>query len=105
MFMSYNMFMKGVFPSEKARQDIMRIDARGLKCPEPVMLLHNALANIPPDSLIIMDATDPTTVRDVRDFCRHLGHQLLEFSEEAEGFCYKIRKADKTKRQDKPTNN
>ncbi len=54
------------------------IDACGLKCPEPVMLLHNALTEVAAGDLVFMQATDPTTVRDVRNFCNYLGHTLLE---------------------------
>ncbi|MCH9664327.1 MAG: sulfurtransferase TusA family protein [Gammaproteobacteria bacterium] len=54
------------------------IDACGLKCPEPVMLLHNALIEVAAGDLVFMQATDPTTVRDVRNFCSYLGHTLIE---------------------------
>lgn len=53
------------------------LDARGLRCPEPVMLLHKAMAELPTGATLRVLATDPTTLRDIPQFCRFLGHQLL----------------------------
>lgn len=57
------------------------LDARGLYCPEPVMMLHQAMAEIDAGDDLRVIATDPTTLRDIPQFCRHLGHQLLSASE------------------------
>lgn len=70
-----------------------RVDATGLKCPEPVMLLHAAIRRNSPGSTIMLLATDPSTERDVANFCRFLGHELVS-TEHTEGhFRYIIRKA------------
>ena len=69
-----------------------QLDASGLKCPEPVMLLHNTLAELAPGKVVLMKATDPTTVRDVNKFCKYLGHELLAAEEKAGLFSYTIRK-------------
>lgn len=53
------------------------LDARGLCCPEPVMLLHKAIAEISEGELLRVLATDPTTERDIPQFCRFLGHTLI----------------------------
>ena len=69
-----------------------RLDARGLYCPEPVMLLHNAVRDIPSGELLEVLATDPSTRRDIPRFCEFLGHELVE-EEMVEGeFRYLIRK-------------
>ncbi|MDP5054717.1 MAG: sulfurtransferase TusA [Congregibacter sp.] len=57
------------------------LDARGLRCPEPVMLLHKAMACLGAGDRLLVLATDPTTLRDIPQFCRFLGHEL-EHSEE-----------------------
>ena len=57
------------------------LDARGLRCPEPLMLLHQAIRPLPPGALLSILATDPLTHRDIRNFCHHLGHRLLEAAE------------------------
>ena len=60
------------------------LDARGLRCPEPVMLLHKAMAGLADGDTLRVRATDPTTTRDIPQFCRFLGHALL-CQEEREG--------------------
>lgn len=57
------------------------LDARGLYCPDPVMLLHKALAELAGGECLKVIATDPTTRRDIPQFCRHLGHELLSVHE------------------------
>jgi len=69
------------------------LDARGLFCPEPVMLLHNAIRDAAPGDLIAVRATDPTTRRDIAQFCHFLGHELIAESEEGGEFRFLVRKA------------
>ena len=54
------------------------LDATGLVCPEPVMLLHNRIADVPVNGVLRVIATDPSTERDIARFCQFLGHRLLE---------------------------
>lgn len=68
------------------------MDACGLYCPEPVMLLHNKMAEIAIGDLLSLVATDPSTQRDVPKFCRFLGHDLVEAIEQDSKFYYLIRK-------------
>lgn len=68
------------------------LDATGLFCPEPVMLLHNKVRDLPAGGLLKVIATDPSTRRDIPRFCLFLGHELLEQQEEAGTFLYWIRK-------------
>lgn len=53
------------------------LDARGLYCPEPVMLLHNRVRDMAAGELLEVIATDPSTQRDIPKFCRFLGHELV----------------------------
>lgn len=68
------------------------LDATGLCCPEPVMLLHNKVRDLPAGGLLKVIATDPSTRRDIPKFCLFLGHELLEQVEEAGTYLYWIRK-------------
>ncbi|MAL98612.1 sulfurtransferase TusA [Hydrocarboniclastica marina] len=68
------------------------LDARGLFCPEPVMLLHGRIKEIPPGGLLRVLATDPSTTRDVVKFCRFLGHELVDQSETNNEFHFLIRR-------------
>ena len=69
------------------------IDAIGLKCPEPVMLLHAAMRRLQAGKELTLRATDPSTERDVPNFCEFLGHALLVARREGDEFHYRIRKA------------
>ncbi len=70
------------------------LDASGLFCPEPVMLLHNKVRDIESGQLLKLIATDPSTTRDVPKFCHFLGHELLESIEKDGSFTYLIRKVE-----------
>ncbi len=60
------------------------LDATGLFCPEPVMLLHNIVRDISVGEVVQVLATDPSTQRDIPRFCGFLGHELL-LQDESEG--------------------
>lgn len=74
--------------------DCLELDACGLYCPEPVMLLHNKIRDIEVGSTLRLIATDPSTTRDVPKFCGFLGHELLEQSRQDDKYIYLIRKAE-----------
>ncbi len=79
--------------SKKVEADrITILDAKGLYCPEPVMLLHNKVRDLPPGSLLKVLATDPSTQRDVPKFCFYLGHKLVEATQNDTLFTYVIKK-------------
>lgn len=59
------------------------LDARGLFCPEPVMLLHNRIDDIEEGRILKVIATDPSTTRDIPRFCQFLNHELLATEEQA----------------------
>lgn len=77
-------------PNESTTQ----LDTRGLMCPEPVMLLHNAVRDIAPGECLQVLATDPSTRRDIPRFCSFLGHELVEQGEGDGEFWYVIRKGE-----------
>ncbi|PIE37241.1 MAG: sulfurtransferase TusA [Gammaproteobacteria bacterium] len=68
------------------------LDARGLFCPEPVMLLHQSIASIDAGQTLKLLATDPSTTRDVPRFCEFLGHELRVQQEQDGEFRFFIRK-------------
>lgn len=69
------------------------LDASGLLCPEPVMMLHNKIAEVAAGDILEVIATDPSTVRDVPKFCLFLGHQLLHQQQREKKYFYYIKKA------------
>ena len=68
------------------------LDARGLYCPEPVMLLHNKIRDIPAGTFLRLTATDPSTQRDIPKFCLFLGHELVSSADNAGEYVYLIQK-------------
>ncbi|WP_027853619.1 sulfurtransferase TusA [Marinobacterium litorale] len=69
------------------------MDACGLFCPEPVMLLHSRVGELEPGQVLCVRATDPSTQRDIPRFCQFLGHELVATAEESGSvFVYYIRK-------------
>ena len=68
------------------------LDACGLYCPEPVMMLHNKIRDIATGDVLEVIATDPSTQRDIPKFCNFLGHDLLHQSEDDKKFFYYIQK-------------
>lgn len=60
-----------------ATTPIKQLDTRGLRCPEPVMMLHQAIRKSQGGDVIEIFATDPSTSWDIPKFCMHLGHELL----------------------------
>ncbi|WP_336366784.1 sulfurtransferase TusA [Marinobacter sp. C2H3] len=74
------------------------LDAQGLFCPEPVMLLHNRIADLAPGAVLRVLATDPSTNRDIPRFCQFLGHELLSQTVEddngRERFVFRIRRGE-----------
>lgn len=68
------------------------MDATGLFCPEPVMMLHNKVRAMADGDLLEVVATDPSTERDIPKFCQFLGHHLVENLSQGGCFYYLIRK-------------
>lgn len=53
------------------------IDALGLLCPLPVLLLRKRLASCPPGTVVQLWADDPAARIDVPHFCAEAGHGLI----------------------------
>ncbi|MBN8414230.1 sulfurtransferase TusA [Halomonas denitrificans] len=54
------------------------LDTSGLFCPEPIMMMHNAVRDMTTGEVLKVIATDPATTRDVPKFCQFLGHDLQQ---------------------------
>ena len=68
------------------------LDAVGLLCPEPVMMLHNKVRDMAVGDVLKVVATDPSTTRDIPKFCGFLGHELIGQEEAGGQFIYYIKK-------------
>ena len=70
------------------------LDARGLVCPEPVMLLHSRVRDLAAGAVLEILATDPSTERDFARFCQFLGHTLESVEQSGDTWRYLIRKKE-----------
>ncbi|MDX1694535.1 MAG: sulfurtransferase TusA [Ketobacteraceae bacterium] len=69
------------------------LDARGLMCPEPVMMLHRKVREMSPGEVLKVTATDPSTTRDIPKFCHFLKHELIAQEQAEDLYLYWIKKA------------
>ncbi len=53
------------------------VDARGLRCPEPLMLARTQMRKLASGQVLYVQATDPTTDHDLAQFCHYMGHSML----------------------------
>lgn len=72
-------------------REFHELDTQGLRCPEPVMMLHAAVREHGTGAIVHVLATDPATERDIPRFCRFLGHKLLHTVQAGELYEYWIR--------------
>ena len=56
----------------------IQFDARGLRCPEPLMLVKNKVRELSGGDVLHILATDPTTERDLEHFCQFMNHDYLK---------------------------
>lgn len=68
------------------------LDAKGLKCPLPVLKARKAMKDVPAGGVLRVLATDPGAAKDFEHFCRTTGCQLMAAREEAGVLIFDIHK-------------
>ncbi len=68
------------------------LDARGLKCPLPILKAKKALSDMNSGDILRVLATDPGSVRDFQAFARQTGNDLLEHSQAELEFTFFMRR-------------
>ncbi|MCF4008941.1 sulfurtransferase TusA [Rheinheimera sp. UJ63] len=53
------------------------LDALGLRCPEPVMMVRLQIRKMQNGETLLIIADDPATTRDIPAFCRFMEHELV----------------------------
>ncbi|MEM7023524.1 MAG: sulfurtransferase TusA family protein [Pseudomonadota bacterium] len=69
------------------------LDARGLKCPLPVLRARKAMQGLAPGDVLQVLATDPGSVKDMEAFCEATGHTLIGRDEQDCAFSFRVQKA------------
>ena len=81
-------------PAPKPLSPDATLDAKGLKCPLPVLKARKAMKEMKPGAVLRVYATDPGAVKDFEHFCKTTGAHLLDCGEEPEGvLVFMIRKS------------
>jgi TusA-related sulfurtransferase len=62
-----------------------RIDARGRRCPLPILDLAREIRRVPVGATVTVEADDPAADPDVRAWCRMRGHDLVEVTQAEDG--------------------
>lgn len=68
------------------------LDALGLRCPEPVMMVRKAVRGLQAGETLLIVADDPATVRDIPGFCRFMDHELVAQQTDTLPYQFLIRK-------------
>ncbi|RDV24814.1 sulfurtransferase TusA [Alteromonas aestuariivivens] len=53
------------------------LDALGLRCPEPVMMVRLQIRKMNDGDTLCVTADDPAAIRDIPGFCRFMQHTLV----------------------------
>lgn len=68
------------------------LDAQGLRCPEPVMMVRKTIRTMQEGDTLLITADDPSTTRDIPSFCRFMDHQLLQANTDELPYQFVIKK-------------
>ena len=68
------------------------VDARGMKCPLPILKAKKALNDMQTGEILRVMATDPGSVRDFNAIARQTGNELLSHAEEDAEFTFFLRR-------------
>jgi tRNA 2-thiouridine synthesizing protein A len=68
------------------------LDALGLRCPEPVMMVRLKIREMSLGETLLVVADDHSTTRDIPSFCRFMEHDLIAKDCEQSPYRYVIKK-------------
>ena len=70
--------------------NLHHFDARGMKCPLPVLKARKLMKDLTNGDVLEVHATDPGAPADFKHFCDTTGHRLLDSKEAAGVFVIRI---------------
>ena len=80
-------------PTTIFQQTDHSLDAIGLRCPEPVMMVRKSIRKIESGETLLIKCDDPSTTRDIPSFCRFMEHELVAKQTTTLPFLYIIKKS------------
>ena len=69
------------------------LDAVGLRCPEPVMMVRLQMRKMQVGETLLIIADDPATTRDIPAFCRFMEHELVDSATTKLPYRYVVKKS------------
>jgi tRNA 2-thiouridine synthesizing protein A len=69
-----------------------QLDALGLRCPEPVMMVRKTVRQMAAGETLLIIADDPATTRDIPSFCEFMDHTLIASETTQTPYQYLIKK-------------
>lgn len=69
-----------------------KLDALGLRCPEPVMMVRKTVRQMAEGETLLIIADDPATTRDIPSFCEFMDHTLIASETMQTPYQYLIKK-------------
>lgn len=70
------------------------LDAKGLRCPLPVLRANRILRDMAPGARLRVLTTDQAAAADFQAYCRETGHALLSASEDSGVLSFTIRRRE-----------
>jgi tRNA 2-thiouridine synthesizing protein A len=70
-----------------------QLNALGLRCPEPVMMVRLKIREMQIGDTLSVIADDHSTTRDIPSFCRFMEHELLHSETLVSPYRYMIKKS------------
>ncbi|MBU2923504.1 sulfurtransferase TusA [Colwellia sp. 4_MG-2023] len=68
------------------------LDAIGLRCPEPVMMVRLKIRKMASSETLLITCDDPSTTRDIPSFCRFMEHELIAKKVDEKPYLFVIKK-------------
>jgi tRNA 2-thiouridine synthesizing protein A len=68
------------------------LDAVGLRCPEPVMMIRGMVRKMNSGETLLIVADDPSTTRDIPSFCEFMDHTLVKQETAEAPYKYLVKK-------------
>jgi len=84
--------------AKKDRQEIqvaMKLDAKGLNCPLPILKTKVVLNKMQPGEILFVEATDPHAEVDFEAYCARSRHELIRVNQTGDIYEFYIRRAER----------
>ncbi|QBF83063.1 sulfurtransferase TusA [Shewanella maritima] len=78
--------------SDTFEQANHQLDALGLRCPEPVMMIRKTVRKMADGETLLIIADDPATTRDIPSFCEFMDHTLVSSETSETPYRYLLKK-------------